>query len=117
MTCQRAEEQVQAGQAEGDSSLPGSLELPHVVAPPLGFKKVMACRQEDPLPVTPLEVRLEFTQPEAVVEPAVAMMCASCVVQDEASGVTYMEMMDQNSQLTIRDITDLPKEEGDDNCL
>ena len=31
--CQRAEEQVQAGQEEGDSSSPGSLEPLHVVAP------------------------------------------------------------------------------------
>ena len=79
-----------------------------------------------------LEVPLKFMWPEAVIEPAVAMMCASCVVQDEAYGVTYMEMVTtsvaqvaldcacpvvQNPWLTIRDITDLPKEEGDDNCL
>ena len=129
--CPRAEEWVQAGQAEGDSSSPGSPEPPHVVALPPGFKKVMACLQEDPSPVIALEVPLEFTQPEVVIEPAVAMMCASHVVQDEASGVTYMEMVTtsmgwvaldsacpvvQNPQLTIRDITNLQKEERDDNC-
>ena len=32
-------------------------------------------------------------QPEVVIEPAIATMCASHVVQDEASGVTYMEMV------------------------
>ena len=59
-------------------------------------------------------------------------MCASHVVQVEASRVTYMEMVTtsmgqvaldcacpvvQNPQFTIRDLTDLPKEEGDNNCL
>ena len=92
----------------------------------------MACLQEDPLPVIALKVPMEFTQPEVVTELAVSMMCTSHVVQDEASGVTYMEMvttsvgwvaldcacpMVQNPWLTIRDITNLPKEEGDDNCL
>ena len=38
-----------------------------------------------------LEVPLEFTQPEVAIEPMVATMCASHVIQDEASGVTYME--------------------------
>ena len=116
---------MQAGQAEEESSSPGSSE-------PLLLKKVMSCLQEDPLPVIALKVPLEFIQPEVVIEPAIATMCASCVVQDEASGVTYMEMVTtsvgqvtlncanpvvQNPQLTIRDINDLPKEEGDDNHL
>ena len=75
---------------------------------------------------------LEFTQPEAVIEPTVAMMCASHVVQDKASGFTYMEMVTtsvgwvalkctcpavQNPQLTITDITNLPKEKRDNNHL
>ena len=62
----------------------------------------------------------------------VAMMCASHVVQDEASRVTYIEMVTtsvgqvapghtclvvQTPQLTIKNITNLPKEEGDNNCL
>ena len=79
-----------------------------------------------------LEVPLEFMQPEVVVEPAIATMCASCVVQDEASEVTYMEMVTtsvgwvalncahpvvQNPWLTIRNITNLPTEEGDNNHL
>ena len=37
-----------------------------------------------------LKMPLEFMQPEAVVEPAIATMCASHVVQGKASGVTYM---------------------------
>ena len=77
-----------------------------------------------------LEVPLEFTQPEAAIEPAVATMCASHVIQDEASRVTYMETVTtsvgqvalrhihpatQNLQLTIEDITDLPIE-GNNDC-
>ena len=97
-----------------------------------GFEKVTACLQGDPSPAIALEVSLEFMQPEVVIEPAVPTMCASHVVQDEASGVTYMEMVTtsvglvalkytllavKNPQLTIKDITDLPKEERDDNHL
>ena len=104
----------------------------HVVALPPGFEEVTACLQGDPLPAIALKVPLEFMQPEAVIKPMVAMMCASHVVQDEASGVTYMEMVTtsmgqvtlgatcpaaQNPQLTTKDITNLPKEEGDNNHL
>ena len=79
-----------------------------------------------------LEVPLEFMQPEVVIESAIATMCARHVVQDETSGVTYMETVTtsmgwvaldcahpvvQTPRLTIRDITNLPKEEGDDNHL
>ena len=59
--------------------------MTHVVALPLGFERVTACLQGDPLPVATFEVPLEFTQPEVAVEPAVATMCASHVIQDEAS--------------------------------
>ena len=40
-----------------------------------------------------LKAPLEFTQPKVVIEPAVATMCTSPVVQDKASGVSYMEMV------------------------
>ena len=130
--CQRVEEQVQAGQEERDSSSPGIPKPMHVVAPLPSFKEVTACLQGDLSPAIAIKVPLEFMQPEAVVEPAIATMCASHVVQGEAFGVTYMETvttsvgwvalnctcpMFQNPHLTIRDITDLPKEEGDNNCL
>ena len=58
-----------------------------------GFKEVMACLCGDLLPATTFKVPLVPMQPEAIVEPVVAMMCASHVVQDEASGITYMEMV------------------------
>ena len=91
--CQRAEEHLQAEQAEWDSTSPGSPEPIQMMAPSPGFKQVTVCLQGDPLSVTTFEVPLESIQPEAVVKPAVAMMCASHVVQDEASRVTYMEMV------------------------
>ena len=61
-----------------------------MVALPPGFEKVTACLQGDLLPAIALELPLEFMQPEAVIEPVVATMCTSCVVQDEVSGVTYI---------------------------
>ena len=91
--CQRAKEQLQAELAEQDSSLPKSPEPIHMVAPHPGLEKVTACLQGDPSPAIALEVPLEFMQPEAVITRAVALMCASCVVQDEVSGVTIMEMV------------------------
>ena len=53
----------------------------------------MACLQRDPLPATAFQAPLETTQQEMMVEPMVAMLCASCIVQDEASGITYLEMV------------------------
>ena len=73
------------------------------------------------------EVSLEFTWPEAAITPTVATMCANHVIQDEVSGVTYMETITtsvgqvalspihpatQNAWLTIEDVTNLLKIEG-----
>ena len=63
------------------------------VTPTPGFKEVIACLQRDPLPVTAFEVHLEPMQQEAMVKPTVATMCASCIVQDETMGITYMDMV------------------------
>ena len=89
--CQRAEEQMQVRITKRDSPSSEPLEPTHIVAPLLGFERVMACLRGDPLPVTALEVPLGFTQPEVATRPAVATMCASHVIQDEGSGVTHME--------------------------
>ena len=125
------EEQKQVGPAQSDSPSPEPLEPRHVVAPLLGFERVMACLLGDPSPVITLKVPLGFTQPEVAVKPAVATINASHFIQDEASRVTYMETIItsvgwvvlgqthpaiQNPQLTIEDITDLPIE-GDNSCL
>ena len=47
----------------------------------------------DGLPLIASEAPLEPMKPEVIVEPTVAMVCASCIVQDEATGITYMDMV------------------------
>ena len=128
---QRAEEWLQVEIAKRDSPSPEPLEITHMVALPLGFERVTAGLQGDPSPVAALKVPLEFTLPEVAIKPAVATMCASHVIQDEACEVTYMETVTtsigwvalrhihpvtQNPWLTIEDITDLPIE-GNNDCL
>ena len=83
----------------------------------------MACLQRDPLPVVAYEALLDPLQLAAVVEPTVATMSASCIVQDEATGITYMDTVatsvgqvalsgpSQGTQAMgpiIEDITNLP---------
>ena len=43
--------------------------------------------------MTAIEAPLELMQPEVMAEPSVAMLCTSCIVQDEVTGVTYMDMV------------------------
>ena len=83
----------------------------------------MACLQRDLLPANTFEVPLKPMQLEAMAEPAVATMCNSRIVQDEATGITYMDtviasvgrvalrghhLATQTPRLTIEDATDLP---------
>ena len=72
-------------------SSPEPMEAVQKVAPPPGFKEVMACLRRDPLPVTALEAPPEPLQLELPIKPAVAMMCTSHIVQDEATVITYMD--------------------------
>ena len=66
---------------------------------------------------------METIQPETMAKPAVAMVCTICIVQDETTGVTYMDMVTtsmgrvalKSSYMvahphgpTIEDATDLP---------
>ena len=53
----------------------------------------MAYLQRGPLPVNTFDAPLGSMQPEAMVEPAVTMMCASHIVQHKAMGITYMDMV------------------------
>ena len=114
---------MQVEQAEQDSPSPESLEPIYIVPPPLGFERVLACLQRGLSPATVSEVPLEHMQPEVMGKPMVATKCASHVVQDEASGITYMEMVTTSvgqvalgcthppaptPSLTIEDITNLP---------
>ena len=90
--CQRVEECQQVeGARQESASPPRSLEAVLEVAPPPGFKEVMACLQRDPLPVTAFKVPAEPMQLEPAIKPAVATMCANCIVQDKAMGITYMD--------------------------
>ena len=83
----------------------------------------MACLQRDPLPVDAYEAPPDPLQLAAVVEPTVVMMSTSCILKDEATGITYMDIMttsvgqvalggpSQGIQATepiIEDITNLP---------
>ena len=52
---------------------------------------VMTCLQGDPLPVDAPEAPLDPLQLAAVMEPTEATMSTSCIVKDEATGVTYMD--------------------------
>ena len=121
--CWRAEEHLQVELAEWDStSPPGSPKSMQEFALPLDFKEVTAYLQRDPSSVTAFEAPLEPTQPEVMIEPVVATMCTSCIVQDKASRITYMDTVTtfrgwvalgsscpvaQTLRLTIEDITDL----------
>ena len=122
--CQRVEEWLQVGLIKSASPSSEPLEVLCMVALPLGFERVTTCLWGDLLPAATIEVPSDLLWPEAAVEPAVATMCASCVIQDEASGVTYVEMVTtsvwwvafthappvvQSPQLIIEDIMDLPK--------
>ena len=69
----------------------GLLETAQEVAPPLGFQEVMACLHWDPSLATAYKAPLEPLKLEAAIEPTVATMCASHIVQDEAMGMTYMD--------------------------
>ena len=63
------------------------------VALPPGFKGVVACLLRDsPLPAL-VEAPPEIKWPDMSTEPTVTMMYATCIVQNEANGATYMDMV------------------------
>ena len=61
------------------------------IALPLGFKGVAACLWRDPSPMATNKAPMEPMQLEMIAEPGVALMCTSCIIQDETTGITYME--------------------------
>ena len=71
----------------------GMLETLQQVMPPLGFLGVMTCLWGDPSPVDAPEAPPDPLQLAAVMEPTVVTMSTSCIVKDEANGVTYMDTM------------------------
>ena len=89
-----AEECLQVEQAELDSMSPPRSPKPvQEIALPLGFQREAACLQRDPSPMAAIKAPLEPMQLEMMVEPAVAMISTSHIIQDETTGVTYMDMV------------------------
>ena len=64
-----------------------------VVAWPPGFREVDACLMRDSSSLAPIEAPLETRLPDVMVGPAVATLSATWIVQDEATGVTYVDTM------------------------
>ena len=96
--------------------------MPKVIPTP-GFKGVVVCLLRHSSSLAPIEVHPEIRQPDVLVEPTVTMMYATCIVQDKATGVAYMDMATAsvgrvalgNPHMvvtlpgpTMEDITDLP---------
>ena len=119
---QRAEEQIENTRSEPTSPT-GMLESLWQVTPPPGFWGVMICLQRDLAPVDAHEAPPDPLQLAVVMEPTVVTMSTSCIMKDEATGMTYMNTMATSmgqvalggpSQGTpamgpiIEDITDLP---------
>ena len=69
------------------------LEIARWVMLPPGFMGVTACLQRDPSPEKVHEVPQVPLRIAAVLGPTMATMSASCIVKDEATGVTYMDPM------------------------
>ena len=69
------------------------LEIAQQVTPPPGFLGVMAYLRKDPLLEKTHEAPPDPLQIAAVTEPTVVTMSASCIVKDEATGVTYMDIV------------------------
>ena len=93
------------------------------VAPPPGFKGVVTCLLRESLSLALIEASPKIRQPDMLMEPTVTTMCATCIDQDEATGVTYMDtvtasvgrvalrnpcMVATLPGSTVEDITDLP---------
>ena len=63
---------------------------PEVASSP-GFKEAVACLMRDSPSLAPIEAPLETRLPNVMVGPTVATMYATQIIQDEATGVTYMD--------------------------
>ena len=72
-------------------SPPKSPKQVQEIALPPGFTGVVACLWRDPLPMTTTEAPREPMQLEIMVEPAIATMYTSHIIQDETMGATHMD--------------------------
>ena len=92
--CQWADEELKVQSTESEPTSPMKvLEIAWQVTLPPDFLGVMACLRKDPSPEEAHEVPPDSLRIAAVVEPTMATMSASCIVKDEAMGVTYMDTM------------------------
>ena len=69
------------------------LEIALQVTPSPGFLGVMACLWQDPSLEEAHEAPPDPLQVATVIEPTMAIMSASWIVKDEATGMTYMDTM------------------------
>ena len=67
------------------------LEMVWQVMPPPGFMGVTACLQRDQSLEKVHEVPQDPLRMAAVLVPTVATMSASCIIKDEAMGMTYID--------------------------
>ena len=74
-------------------SLWGSPKPRPELAPPPGFKEVAACLMRDSPSPAPIEALLETRPPNVMAGPTVTTMYATWIVQDEATGVIYMDIV------------------------
>ena len=88
-----AKELKQAVQKSDLTLLPGSSKPEPKIAPPPGFKGVAACLLRDLPFSTPVEAPWETRQPDTLEGPTVAMMYTTHIVQDETTGVTFIDMV------------------------
>ena len=86
------EECLQAAELDPVSP-PKSPKPVQEIAWPSGFMGVVVCLWRDPSPTATIEAPMEPMQPEIMMEPAVATMCTSHIIQDETTGVTYIDMV------------------------
>ena len=122
-SAQRAKEHRQATQEESELASPPRPPKPRPeILPPPGFKGVITCLQEGLPPDSAVKAPMEIIQLEVMVKPAMAIMCTTHIVQDETTGVTYMDtvttsvervafrsscMLAHPPRPTIEDVTDL----------
>ena len=67
------------------------LEIAWWVTPPLSFLGLTACLWKNPSLEKACEVPPDPLWISAVIKPTMVTMSASCIVKDEATGVTYMD--------------------------
>ena len=79
---------------EEDSGLMSLWESPMPdpgIAPPPGFREVAACLTRDPPSLASTEAPAETRPPDVMAGPMVTTLSTTKIMQDEATGVTYVD--------------------------